>query len=201
MSKKTKEKEVTVRLNKKCLANQNTIGKVLDSTNNLLQNALKDYAVSRVKEASLKTWFLKSASKHAEEIAYHTHWNDVLYAPKIAAAGGKKTDEGRKLDTQRRSYYGRCRMYAATYALNTKAIRSKMTPAQVEDANNVIATYEDTKTKARKGGKVKKFAQKYDDALKRLYNLLEENAKGRAEYITAKKTIARLCEARNIDLD
>ena len=201
MSKKTEEKEVTVNLNKKCLANQNTIGKVLDSTNNLLQNALKDYAVSRVKEASLKTWFLKSASKHAEEIAYRAHWDEKLYAPKIAAAGGKDTDAGRKLNTHRRSYYGRCRMYAATYALNTKAIRSKMTPAQVEDAKSVIAIYEDSKTKARKGGKKKTFVQKYDDALKRLYNLLEENAKGRAEYITAKKTIERLCDARSIDLD
>ena len=201
MSKKTEEKEVTVRLNKDCLAEQNNIGKVLDATTNQLQNALKDYAISRVKNTSLKLWFLKSASKHAEEIAYHAHWDEKLYAPKIAAAGGKKTDAGRKLDTQRRSYYGRCRMYAATYALDTKAIRSKMTPAQVEDAKNVIAIYEDTKTKARKGGKKKTFVQKYDDALKRLYNLLEENAKGRAEYITAKKTIERLCEARSIDLD
>ena len=201
MSKKIAEKEATVNLNKKCLANQNTIGKVLDSTNNLLQNALKDYAVSRVKEASLKTWFLKSASKHAEEIAYRAHWDKKLYAPKIAAAGGKDTDAGRKLNTHRRSYYGRCRMYAATYALNTKAIRSKMTPAQVEDAKSVIAIYEDSKTKNRKSAKIKTFAAKYDDALKRLYNLLEENAKGRAEYITAKKTIERLCDARSIDLD
>lgn len=201
MSKKIAEKEVAVRLSKNCVAEQNNIGKVLSATNNQLQNALKDYAISRVKNASLKTWFLKSASKHAEEIAYRAHWDANLYAPRIAAAGGKKTDAGRRLDTQRRSYYARCRMYAATYALETKALRSKMTPAQIEDAESVIATYEDTKTKARKGAKKKSFAAKYDDALKRLYNLLEENAKGRAEYITAKKTIGRLCEGRNIDLD
>lgn len=204
---KTSE-ETTVRLIKSAQAKQNAIGKVLDDaegaekrTHNELQNALKAYAIDRVQNSALKLWFLKSAAQNAEEIAYHAHWNDVLWQPRIDAAGSSKTDKGRRLNTQRRSYYGRSRMYAAIYALNTKSIRSTMTPAQIKDANNVIAIYEDTKAKARREGKKKTFTQKYDDMLKKLHALLDENAKGRAEYITAKKTIARLCEARSIDLD
>ena len=115
----------------------------------------------RNKESETKRWFLKAYAVKDKRDA----WNEA-YEP-VALAKGKKGSEPYGVMIKNRNIqYGRARYHGAALILATK---HNLTPKEVREAKEVIASYGDSK----KTAKEKPFADRHLDGIKSCYRRLD----------------------------
>lgn len=159
-----------------------------DAAVGALARSTKDYAKLRNKESETKKWFLKDyAVKNKRD-----EWN-AAWEPLALAKGKKGSDEYATAMVSCRVQYGRARYYAAALILATK---HNLTPKEVREAKEVIASYGDSK----KTAKEKPLADRHLDSIKSCYRRLDTSNSNAQIYKDDKADLAKILKRHGVNV-
>ena len=135
-----------------------------DNAVGALENSTKDYAKLRNKESETKKWFLKAYAVKNKRDEWNAAWEQNVALPK----GKKDSDAYKTSMVSCRVRYGRARYHAAALILATK---HNLTPKEVREAKEVIASYGDSK----KTAKEKPLADRHLDSIKSCFRRINDS--------------------------
>jgi hypothetical protein len=159
-----------------------------DVANGALEHSTKDYAKLRNKESETKRWFLKEYAVQDKRDAWNAAWEPV------ALAKGKKDSKPYAVMIKNRNIqYGRARYHAAALILATK---HNLTPKEVREAKEVIASYGDSK----KAAKEKPLADRHLDSIKSCYRRLDTSNSKAQIYRDDKADLAKILKRHGVNV-